>query len=225
MACGGGGEAWDGRRIGCRGSGSGRGRIRGGRGRSGGRRGGASDCARDGDRLGGDAVNSGELAQDGGQGAAGILEEKRVGRSAGRGARSAERGGLGRMPAGCRRYFWRYGPAGRGRAVFGGSEPGDEGIKIDRLVPDVGQDGAGAGESAELGGRKEALGGVAESVKDGLEAQGAVIEAGAEIGCEGVGTGLVMRGEDTHGGAGGGEDGDDEVIERGAVGGRGSGGG
>ena len=79
------------------------------------------------------------------------------------------------------------------------------------------QDGAGAGQGAELGGFEEAFGGVAQGIEDRLDAIGAVFEAG--VGLEGAlaGVGIVMLGETTDGGAGRGEDDNKEVIDGGAV--------
>ena len=128
-----------------------------------------------------------------------------------RGARSAERSAKGRADDG----------AGRGRAVFGGREIRRERGEVDGLITDVGQDGAGAGEGAKLGGGQETLGGVLNGVEDGWNAGKAVFEAG--VGVEGslTGVGIVMLGEAAHGGAGHDEDGDKEMKEGGAVAGGG----
>ena len=85
----------------------------------------------------------------------------------------------------------------------------------------MGQDGAGAGQGAELGGGQKALGGMLNSVEDGRDAGEAVFEAG--VGIEGslVGVGIVMLGEAAHGGACHDEDGDKEVEDGGAVAGGG----
>ena len=85
----------------------------------------------------------------------------------------------------------------------------------------MGQDGAGAGEGAKLGGGQETLGGVLNGIEDGRDAGEAVFEAG--VGVEGslAGVGIVMLGEAAHGGAGHDEDGDKEVKEGGAIAGGG----
>ena len=129
-----------------------------------------------------------------------------------RGARSAERSAKGRAGGGAR----------RGRAVFRGREIRGERGEIDGLITDVGQDGAGAGQGAELGGSQETLGGVLNGVEDGWDAGEAIFEAGVSVEGSLAGMGIVMLGQAAHGGAGHDEDGDKEVEDRGAVAGGGS---
>ena len=113
----------------------------------------------------------------------------------------------------CTRRMIRSCAGKRWRAVHERGEQGGERGKVDGLARDVGQDGAGTGQGAELGRREKALGGVLEGVDDRLEAGDAILEPGEDDGRDCAGVGLVVMGEQGNGGAGDIENGAEEVIE------------